>query len=136
MKVKKTEEDIANYRLEKINKIKKKPAKKGFYHLFEEKQDKNINSSNLADGSMSSKIFNKSVNKKNVTLRMLDFEHDATNPNLEDKGPKFFMRVKYLSYAVYIISFLIYKQSLFNCGNVSMNECIVSFFITYDRYGQ
>ena len=30
MKSKKTEEDIANYRLEKINKIKKKPAKKGF----------------------------------------------------------------------------------------------------------
>ena len=127
MKVKKTEEDIANYRLEKINKIKKKPAKKGFYRLFEEKQDKNINSSNLADGSMSSKIFNKSVNKKNVTLRMLDFEHDATNPNLEDKGPKFFMRVKYLSYVVYIISFLIYKQSLFNCGNVSMNECIEKY---------
>ena len=34
MKNKKTEEDIANYRLEKINKIKKKPVKKGFMKLF------------------------------------------------------------------------------------------------------
>ena len=51
MKSKKTEEDIANYRLEKINKIKKKPAKKGFFKLFEEKQI-HMNSPNFADGSM------------------------------------------------------------------------------------
>ena len=63
MKNKKNEDEIVNYRLEKINKIKKKPVKKGFQRLFEEK-NVNMNVSNLADGSMSSKIFNKSGNKK------------------------------------------------------------------------
>ena len=126
MKVKKTEEDIANYRLEKINKIKKAPAKKGFIKLFEEK---NINSSNIADGSMSSKIFNKSGNKKNVTLRMLDFEQDSQNNSYEDRNVQFYTRIKYISYIIYIISFFMYKQSLFNCGNVSMNECIEKYNI-------
>ena len=126
MKVKKTEEDIANYRLEKINKIKKGPAKKGFIKLFEEK---NINSSNIADGSMSSKIFNKSGNKKNVTLRMLDFEQDSQNNSYEDRNVQFYTRIKYISYIIYIISFFMYKQSLFNCGNVSMNECIEKYNI-------
>ena len=126
MKVKKTEEDIANYRLEKINKIKKAPAKKGFIKLFEEK---NINSSNIADGSMSSKIFNKSGNKKNVTLRMLDFEKDSQDNSYEDRNVQFYTRIKYISYIIYIISFFMYKQSLFNCGNVSMNECIEKYNI-------
>ena len=126
MKVKKTEEDIANYRLEKINKIKKKPGKKGFMQLFEEK---NINASNMADGSMSSKIFNKSGNKKNVTLRMLDFEQDSQNNSFEDRGVQFYTRIKYISYIIYIISFIIYKQSLFNCGNIPMNECIEKYNI-------
>ena len=126
MKSKKTEEDIVNYRLEKINKIKKKPAKKGFIQLFE---DKNENVSNLADGSMSSKIFNKSGNKKNVTLRMLDFEQDLPNSNLEDKGVQFFARIKFISYIIYIISFFMYKQSLFSCGNLPMNECIEKYNI-------
>ena len=68
MKIKKTEEDIVNYRLEKINKIKKKPVKKGFMKLFEEKH--NMNSSNMPDGSMSQKIFNNSGNKKNVKIKI------------------------------------------------------------------
>ena len=97
MKNKKTEDDIINYRLEKINKIKKNPAKKGFHRLFE---DKNINPniSNFADGSLSQKIFNKSGNKKNVTLRMLDFEQDFPSVRPEEKGTQFVARIKFFSY--------------------------------------
>ena len=58
-----------------MNKIIKKPIKKGFVKFLEEK-NYSINASNLDNGSMSSKIFNKSGNKKNVTLRMLDFEEN------------------------------------------------------------
>ena len=57
MKKKKNDDDIINYRLEKINKIKKKPAKKGFARFFDEKNN-SINVSNIENGSMSSKIFN------------------------------------------------------------------------------
>ena len=53
-----------------------------------------MNSSNIADGSLSQKIFNKSVNKKNVTLRMLDFEQDFPTFHIEDKGEKFIQRIK------------------------------------------
>ena len=129
MKPKKTEEDIVNYRLEKINKIKKKPPKKGFHQLFEEKNI-NMNSSNIADGSLSQKIFNKSVNKKNVTLRMLDFEQDFPTFHIEDKGEKFIQRIKIFSYVVYIITFIVYKQSLLTCeSNLSMNECVDKYNI-------
>ena len=128
MKNKKNDDEIINYRLEKINKIKKKPAKKGFQRLFE---DKNINPdiSNLADGSLSQKIFTKSGNKKNVTLRMLDFEQDFPSIRPEDKGPQFATRIKLFSYLIYIVSFILYKQSLFSCGNVLMNECIEKYNI-------
>jgi len=128
MKNKKTEDDIINYRLEKINKIKKNPAKKGFHRLFE---DKNINPniSNFADGSLSQKIFNKSGNKKNVTLRMLDFEQDFPSVRPEEKGTQFIARIKFFSYLIYIVSFILYKQSLFSCGNVLMNECIEKYNI-------
>ena len=129
MKPKKTEEDIVNYRLEKINKIKKKPPKKGFHQLFEEKNI-NMNSSNIADGSLSQKIFNKSVNKKNVTLRMLDFEQDFPTFHIEDKGEKFIQRIKIFSYVVYIITFIVYKQSLLTCeSNLSMNDCVDKYNI-------
>ena len=37
MKNKKNEDEIVNYRLEKINKIKKKPVKKGFQRLLKKK---------------------------------------------------------------------------------------------------
>ena len=67
MKKKNNENDLINYRLEKINKIKKNPIRKGFARFFDDKNT-SINSSNIENGSMSSKIFNKSVNKKNVTL--------------------------------------------------------------------
>ena len=129
MKPKKTEEDIVNYRLEKINKIKKKPAKKGFHQLFEEKNI-NMNSSNLPDGSLSQKIFNKSVNKKNVTLRMLDFEQNFPSYRVEDNSVQFIQRVKLFSYIVYIISFMVYKQSLLTCeNNLSMNDCVEKYNI-------
>ena len=128
MKNKKIDEDVVNYRLEKINKIKKKPVRKGFFRLFEEKNDININSSNVADGSLSQKIFNKSGNKKNVTLRMLDFEQDNTSGlNLENKNPDYASRIKYISYIIYIVSFMIYKNSLFTCENISENECIEKY---------
>ena len=127
MKTKKTEEDIVNYRLEKINKIKKKPVKKGFYSLFEEKNP-NMNSSNPADGSLSQKIFNKSGNKKNVTLRMLDFEQDFPTFRVEEKGTQFIQRIKLFSYLMYIITFIFYKQSLLSCGNnTSLNDCIEKY---------
>ena len=129
MKSKKTEEDIANYRLEKINKIKKKPAKKGFFKLFEEKQI-HMNSPNFADGSMSQKIFNNSGNKKNVTLRMLDFEQDTPIFRVEDKGTQFITRIKYFSYIIYIITFIMYKQSLLTCeSHLSMNDCVEKYDI-------
>ena len=78
MSKKKNEEDLVNYRLEKINKIKKNPIRKGFARFVDEKNN-SINASNIDNGSMSSKIFTKSVNKKNVTLRMLDFEQNISN---------------------------------------------------------
>jgi hypothetical protein len=128
MKNKKNEDEIVNYRLEKINKIKKKPVKKGFQRLFEEK-NVNMNVSNLADGSMSSKIFNKSGNKKNITLRIRDFEEDSSSSSPEDRNPNLAARIKIFSYLIYIISFFIYRISLFNCGNKAMNECIEKYNI-------
>ena len=129
MRGKKTEEDIVNYRLEKINKIKKKPVKKGFYNLFEEKNN-NMNSSNPADGSLSQKIFNKSGNKKNVTLRMLDFEQDFPSFHVEEQGTQFIQRIKIFSYIIYIITFIFYKQSLLTCeNNLSINACIEKYNI-------
>ena len=128
-KKKKNNEDIINYRLEKINKIIKKPVKKGFVKFLEEKNN-SINASNLDNGSMSSKIFNKSGNKKNVTLRMLDFEENnfqnqLSKQNDNDTNP----RLKYLSFLIYIMSFIIYKQSLFSCENLSLNDCIEQYNI-------
>ena len=128
-KKKKNNEDIINYRLEKINKIIKKPAKKEFIRFFDEK-NYSINASNIDNGSMSSKIFNKSVNKKNVTLRMLDFEeNNYQNQMSMQRNNNMNSRIKYLSYLIYIISYIIYKQSLFNCDNLSLNDCIEKYDI-------
>ena len=130
MKNKKIDEELVNYRLEKINKIKKKPIHKGFFRLFEEKNGGNINSSNIGESSLSQKIFDNSGNKKNVTLRMLDFEQDNQNNFLkEDKVADISSRIKYISYFIYILSFIIYKHSLFTCENNSPNECIEKYDI-------
>ena len=123
MNKKKNEEEIVNYRLEKINKIKKNPIRKGFARFFDEKNS-SVNLSNIDNGSMSSKIFNKSVNKKNVTLRMLDFEQDYPNQFGIETNNELNSRIKYLSFLINILSFILYKQSLFNCDNLSLNECI------------
>ena len=124
MRKKKNDDEIINYRLEKINKIKKKPALKGFARFFDEKNS-SMNPSNLdSNGSMSQKIFNKSVNKKNVTLRMLDFEQDTTNQYGVEQSEEFNSRIKYLSFIIYIFTILIYKQSLFSCQNLSLNDCV------------
>ena len=125
---KKNEEEIANYRLERINKIKKKPVHKGFARFFDEK-NMSINSSNFDNNSMSSKIFNKSVNKKNVTLRMLDFEENYQNQLGIEQNNELMARIKYLSFLIYIISFLLYKNSLFNCDNLILNDCIEKYDI-------
>lgn len=124
MNKKKNEEDIVNYRLEKINKIKKKPVRKGFYKFFDDKNN-SMNVSNIDNGSMSSKIFNKSVNKKNVTLRMLDFEQNYDNQLNIQQSEELNSRIRYLSFLIFIITFLIYKRSLFNCSNI--NECIKKY---------
>ena len=124
MSKKKNDEEIVNYRLEKINKIKKVPAKKGFRRFFGEKNDSIIDSNLDSSSSMSQKIFNKSVNKKNVTLRMLDFEQDDTNQIGFEKNDKLSSRIKYFSFLIYILSFLVYKESLFSCQNLSMNDCV------------
>ena len=124
MSKKKNEDEIINYRLEKINKIRKKPAHKGFARFFDEKNS-SMNPSNLdSNGSMSQKIFNKSLNKKNVTLRMLDFEHDTTNQYGIEQSEEFNSRIKYISFIIYIFTILIYKQSLFSCQNLSLNDCV------------
>ena len=94
MNKKKNEEDIINYRLEKINKIKKKPMYKGFSPFFDEKNN-SMNISNIDNGSMSSKIFTKNVNKKNVTLRMLDLEPDYQNQISLDQSSELYPRIKY-----------------------------------------
>ena len=126
MSKKKNEEEIVNYRLEKINKIIKKPIRKGFIRFLDEKNNA-INSSNIDSGSMSSKIFNKNVNKKNVTLRMLDFEQNYANQFGIEQNNELNSRIKFLSFIIYILSFLVYNQSLFNCNNVSLNECIAKY---------
>ena len=125
---KKNEEEIANYRLERINKIKKKPVHKGFARFFDDK-NMSINSSNFDNNSLSSKIFNKSVNKKNVTLRMLDFEENYQNQLGIEQNNELMARIKYLSFLIYIISFLLYKNSLFNCDNLILNDCIEKYDI-------
>ena len=92
----------------------------------------------MPDGSMSQKIFDNSGNKKNVTLKMLDFEQDIPIFKVEDKGTQFIARIKYFSYIIYIITFIMYKESLLTCDSyLSMNDCvekydskeIVQFFI-------
>ena len=128
MNIKKKEEEIVNYRLEKINKIKKKPSDKGFSPFFDEKNI-SINSSNIDNSFMSSRIFNKSVNKKNVTLRMLDFEENFQNQMGVKQNDELISRIKYLSFLIYIISFLLYKNSLFNCDNLILNDCIEKYDI-------
>ena len=128
-KKRKNNDDIINYRLEKINKIIKKPAKKGFLRFFDEKNN-SINASNIDNGSMSSKIFNKSGNKKNVTLRMLDFEeNNYPNQSGMQYNEQMNSRIKYLSFLIYIISFIIYKKSLFSCEKLSLNDCIEQYNI-------
>ena len=128
MNKKKNEEEIANYRLERINKIKKKPVNKGFARFFDEKNI-SVNSSSFDNNTMSSKIFNKSVNKKNVTLRMLDFEENYQNQFGIEQDNELISRIKYLSFLIYIISFLLYKNSLFNCDNLNLNDCIEKYDI-------
>lgn len=124
MNKKKNDDDIINYRLEKINKIRKKPAHKGFARFFDEKSS-SMNPSNLdSNGSMSQKIFNKSLNKKNVTLRMLDFEQDTSNQYGIEQNEEFNSRIKYISFIIYILAIMFYKQSLFSCHNLSLNECV------------
>jgi hypothetical protein len=129
MSKKKNDDEIINYRLEKINKIRKKPAHKGFARFFDEKNS-SMNPSNLdSNGSMSQKIFNKSLNKKNVTLRMLDFEQDNTNQYGIEQNEEFNSRIKYISFIIYIFTILIYKQSLFSCKNLSLNDCVNQYNI-------
>ena len=129
MSKKKNDDEIINYRLEKINKIRKKPAHKGFARFFDEKNS-SMNPSNLdSNGSMSQKIFNKSLNKKNVTLRMLDFEQDNTNQYGIEQNEEFNSRIKYISFIIYIFTILIYKQSLFSCQNLSLNDCVNQYNI-------
>lgn len=134
MSKKKNEEEIVNYRLEKINKIRKKPAHKGFARFFDEKNS-SINPSSLdSNGSMSQKIFNKSVNKKNVTLRMLDFEQDTTNQYGIEQNEEFNSRIKYISFIIYILTILVYKQSLFSCQNLSLNDCVNQYNLRVIMY--
>lgn len=128
-KKKKNNEDIVNYRLEKINKIIKKPNRKGFQRFFDDKNN-SINASNIENGSMSSKIFNKSGNKKNVTLRMLDFEeNNYPNQFGIQQNEEMNSRIRYLSFLIYIIVFLIYKNSLFSCDKLSLNNCVEQYTI-------
>ena len=58
---------------------------------------------------------------------MLDFEQDYPNQFRIEANNEINSRIKYLSFLIYILSFILYKQSLFNCDNLSLNECI-------DRY--
>ena len=134
MNKKKNNDEIINYRLEKINKIRKKPAHKGFARFFDEKNS-SINPNTLdSNGSMSQKIFNKSVNKKNVTLRMLDFEQDTTNQYGIEQTEEFNSRIKYISFIIYIFTVLIYKQSLFSCQNLSLNDCVNQYNLKVIMY--
>jgi len=134
MNKKKNNDEIINYRLEKINKIRKKPAHKGFARFFDEKNS-SINPNTLdSNGSMSQKIFNKSVNKKNVTLRMLDFEQDTTNQYGIEQTDEFNSRIKYISFIIYIFTVLIYKQSLFSCQNLSLNDCVNQYNLKIIMY--
>ena len=134
MNKKKNNDEIINYRLEKINKIRKKPAHKGFARFFDEKNS-SINPNTLdSNGSMSQKIFNKSVNKKNVTLRMLDFEQDNTNQYGIEQTDEFNSRIKYISFIIYIFTVLIYKQSLFSCQNLSLNDCVNQYNLKIIMY--
>ena len=126
---KKNDEEIINYRLEKINKIKKAPSKKGFKRFFGEKINSMIDTNLDSSSSMSQRIFNKSVNKKNVTLRILDFEQDDQSQIDFEKNNKLNLRIKYFSFLIYILSFIVYKESLFSCKNLSLNDCVNQYNI-------
>ena len=60
---------------------------------------------------------------------MLDFEEDYSNQIKMNQNDELSSRIKYLSFLIYIISFIIYKQSLFNCDNLILNECIEKYNI-------
>lgn len=119
MQIRKTEEEVANVRLERINKMKKNDKKKG-YDLFFDENNNSMNSSN----SSSQKIYTKKADRKNITLRMKDFPDPDNEQNQPEEQPSNNSNIKYLSYFLYFFSFLFYKQSLFSCDNFALNECI------------
>jgi len=110
---------------DRMNKYEKKPKKKRFLNFFR-KVESPTNISNLESSvSVNQKIFNKSENKKNISyLRMLDFEKDEPNEYSPQNSNPYVSIMKYVSFIIYIASFILYKSSLFSCKKLSLNDCI------------
>ena len=110
---------------ERMNKFAKKPKKSGFLNFFRKAESPTNISSMDSSVSVNQKIFTKSENKKNISyLRMLDFEKDEPNLTPFENTNPFISKIKYLAFIVYIISFILYKISLFSCKKMSLNDCI------------
>lgn len=120
--IKKKFDDLTD---ERMNKFAKKPKKSGFLNFFKKAENPTNISSMDSSVSVNQKIFTKSENKKNISyLRMLDFEKDETSDTSLDNVNPISSKMKYLAYIVYIAGFLLYKNSLFSCKKMPLNDCI------------
>ena len=120
--IKKKFDDLTS---ERMNKYEKKPKKSGFLNFFRKAESPTNISGMDSSVSVNQKIFNKSVNKKNISyLRMLDFEKDEPSEYSNENTSPYISKIKYLAFIIYIISFLLYKSSLFSCNKMPLNDCI------------
>ena len=123
--------DIANYRLEKINKVDKEQNpnqnKKGFKKMIEEGTDVISGDSDLnSGGSVSQKIFT-AHKKENAILKMSDFSEDFPERRIDEwrqYKEKLQKIINIIAYISYIIGYFIYKSAIINCEKKSIEECV------------
>ena len=62
---------------------------------------------------------------------MLDLEENG-DPSQQGMGRNgdSNSKIKYFSFLIYIITFFVYRDSLFSCDNLSLNDCVKKYNLT------